>query len=673
MLTLTSVSMRFGAQILFEDIGWQLHPGERTGLVGANGSGKSTLLKLMAGQIGPESGKIQRKSDLRLGVLGQDQAKYDAVALLDVVLMGRPELWAAQHEKQSLLDRLASTEGGHHELSETDGHRLAELEQAFAEAGGYVAEAQAAELLEGLGLPEARHRHLMGQLSGGYRLRVLLAQTLFHDPELLLLDEPTNHLDLLSIRWLETYLQAYRGSLVIVSHDRHFLNAVCTQIADLDYQELRLYPGNYDAFEAAKSLAVEQKDAEIAKLEDKVAAAEKFIERFKAKASKARQAQSRKKQLERIELPDILRSSRRSPSFAFIPIRPSGKEALEVTGVRKAYSGNPVLPGVGFTVERGEKVAVVGPNGVGKSTLLRILAGRMEPDAGKVKLGYEVHPGYFAQDHHELLTGKANLYDWLYAQAPMEEVGTIRGTLGRMLFSGDDVLKPISALSGGEAARLLLGHLMLKRDNLLILDEPTNHLDLEGREALLEALQGFQGTLMFVSHDRHFVSHLARRVLALSPEGLEDFVGTYDEYLAKQGADYLSVPQGRGALKQGSVLEAQGHNGSGNGNGANPGGQGTSSAVLANQDKKARKREAMRLKKEVDKLEGRIANLEGTLAGFDKRFAQPQYFQATPWDQVQTEQQQRKDAQSSLDATVAEWTRLAGQLELYRDSDAQGG
>ena len=664
MLTLSSVSMRFGAQVLFEDVTWQLHPGERTGLVGANGTGKSTLLKLMAGQAAPESGTVQRNNGLRLGVLGQDQAQYDRFSLLEVVLMGRPALWRALHEKEQLLQRAGESAHGHAHLSEADGHRLAELEQASADAGGYEAEAQAAELLEGLGLPGERHHRKMGELSGGYRLRVLLAQTLFHDPELLLLDEPTNHLDLASIRWLEAYLQAFRGALVIVSHDRHFLNTVCTEIADLDYQELRLYPGNYDAYEAAKALSQVQKEAEIAKLEDQVAAAEKFIERFKAKASKARQAQSRKKQLDRIEMPEIRRSSRRSPSFAFVPVRPSGKEVLEVKGLSKAYNGTPVLGGVGFTVERGEKIAVIGPNGVGKSTLLRILAGRLAPDAGQVKPGYEVHLGYFAQDHHEVLTGKDTVYDWLYGQAPLEEVGTIRGTLGRVLFSGDDVLKPIRALSGGEAARLLLGQLMLRRDNLLVLDEPTNHLDLEGRAALLKCLQDFQGTLVFVSHDRYFVSRLARRVLALSRDGLDDFVGSYEEYLAKQGADYLSVPQGRGALRKSSVL--------GSAAGAQETPAGISPAVAAQLDKKARKREAVRLRKQVDKLEGRIATLEGALAEFDQRFAAPAYFQSTPWDKVQGDQKQRQEAQAALDATVSEWTSLAGRLESYRDAEAQG-
>ena len=663
MLTLSSVSMRFGAQVLFDNVSWQLHPGERTGLVGANGTGKSTLLLLMSGELAPESGTIQRKSGLRLGVLGQDQAKYDGSSLLDVVLMGRPALWTALQEKRQLLERLGQGAAGQAEPTVAEGHRLAELEQAIDFAGGYAAEAQAAELLLGLGLPQERHRRRMGELSGGYRLRVLLAQTLFHDPELLLLDEPTNHLDLVSIRWLEAYLQAFRGALVLVSHDRHFLNAVCTEIADLDYRELRFYPGDYDAFEAAKALSQAQKDAEIARIEEQVAATERFIERFRAKASKARQAQSRKKQLERIELPEIPRSSRRTPGFAFAPARPSGKEALSVTGVAKAYNGIPVLSGVGFTVERGEKIAVIGPNGVGKSTLLRILAGRLDADAGRVQLGYEVSLGYFAQDHREVLNGRANVYDWLQGQAAAAETASLRGTLGRVLFSGDDVLKPIGALSGGEGARLLLGALMLRRDNLLVLDEPTNHLDLEGRTALLKSLQDYPGTLIFVSHDRHFVGHLAKRILALSWNGLDEFVGCYEDYLAKQGPDYLAVPRGRGALRQAAAL--------GRPSGAREGATPHSPAVAAQLDKKARRREAVRLKKQVDKLEGRIATLEQALAQFDRRFAEPAYFQTTPWDEVQTEQKKRDETQAALDATVSEWAGLAGQLESYRDMEAQ--
>ncbi|HUJ76524.1 MAG TPA: ABC-F family ATP-binding cassette domain-containing protein, partial [bacterium] len=485
MITVSNISMRFGALVLFEGVTWQLQPGEHTGLVGANGAGKSTLLRLMAGQLAPESGTVARPNGLRLGVLPQDQAALDPRPLLHVVLMGNAALWQALQEKERLLANAAEADTP---AAEQQGQRLAELEAAIADHGGYAAEAQAASLLEGLGIPADRHGGPMRELSGGFRLRVLLAQTLFHQPDVLLLDEPTNHLDLPSIRWLEQYLRAFPGALVVISHDRHFLNAVCTQIADLDYGELRLYPGNYDRFEAAKALAQEQKETEIARLEEKIAETQRFIERFRAKATKARQAQSRKKQVERIELPQIKRSSRQTPHFHFAQRRPSGREVLRVAGVEKAYRGRPVLRGIGFTVERGEKVAVIGPNGIGKSTLLKIVAGVLAPDAGQAATGYEVHLGYFAQDHHEVLRGKESVHDWLASEVPGQETAALRGTLGRVLFSGDAALKPLSALSGGEAARLLMAALMLRQDNLLVLDEPTNHLDLEGREALTRAL-----------------------------------------------------------------------------------------------------------------------------------------------------------------------------------------
>ncbi len=647
MLTLADVSMRFGAQVLFDRVTWQLHPGGHYGLVGANGTGKSTLLKLMAGQIAPESGSISRPNALRLGNLPQDQTRFDSVTLLDTVLMGKPLLWDALHEKEQLL-----AHGVHSGTDDAAGHRLADLEAAIADNGGYAAEATAAALLTGLGLTEERHRRPMGELSGGYRLRVLLAQTLFLEPELLLLDEPTNHLDLPSIRWLEGYLRAFPGTFVLVSHDRHFLNAICTDIADIDYQELRLYPGDYEAFAAAKALAQAQKETEIARLEEKIADTQKFIDRFRAKASKARQAQSRKKQVERIELPEIRRSSRRWPSFQFTPRRPSGREVLTLAGIGKAFQGRAVLGGVNVTVERGEKVAVIGPNGVGKSTLLKIVAGVLPPDAGSLKLGYEVHLGYFAQDHQDQLTGTGTAYDWLMGGSPTEEISAVRGTLGRVLFSGDDALKRLNSLSGGESARLLLAALMLRRDNLLVLDEPTNHLDLEGREALMQALQDYAGTLIVVSHDRHFVSAVATRILALGPGTVEDFVGRYEGYLAKQGADWLDASTKPTRLVPGATTQRVA----------------PSISAQAFQDRKERRREETRLRKAVERLEARVARLEAALAETDRRFAAPDYFQTTPWPQVQQEQEARREQEADLQAAVAEWEAAAQALESLQQA-----
>ena len=644
MISLSDVGMVFGTQVLFEHVAWQLQPGAHYGLVGANGTGKSTLLRLMSGELKPESGTISRPNDLAIGTLGQDQFAFDAQSPLDIVVSGNPRLHRALQEKAALLRAI-----GGESHSDEDGHRLAHLEVEIADAGGYEAEARAGALLGGLGLAEARHGRPMAELSGGYRLRVLLARTLFSEPGLLLLDEPTNHLDIDSIRWLEGYLRAFPGTSVVVSHDRHFINAVCTHIADVDYQELRVYPGNYDAFEAAKALAVAQKETEITRAEEKIAEMQRFIDRFRAKATKARQAQSRKKQVERMELPEIKRSSRRHPAFGFRQRRPSGREVITAKGLGKTYGAQRVLAGVSFTLERGERLAVVGPNGIGKSTLLKILSGLLPADGGELRTGYEVHLGTFAQDHHEVLRGRTSVYEWLHSQAPGESVGTIRGLLGRVLFSGEEVDKSIGDLSGGEAARLLLAALMLRQDNLLVLDEPTNHLDLEGREALMRALQDYDGTLVFVSHDRHFVSAVGRRILVLSAQGMEDVHGNYEDYLAAKGEDYLAAGAALGARSAG-----------GKERGGAPGGEYA--------ERKERKRTLGKLKREVERLEGDVVRLERELERMTSRFAADDYYPTTEWEQVQRDQQELASAQRRLQETLAQWERAASELERLQEA-----
>jgi ATPase subunit of ABC transporter with duplicated ATPase domains len=640
MITLSDLTMRFGGQLLFEDVSWQLAPGGHYGLVGANGSGKSTLLRLMAGELAPEAGSVVRPSGLRMGTLGQDQFRFDEMRPLDVVLMARPELWAALEEKARLLGGTDGTDGA---LSAEAGERLGELELTIAEQRGYEAEPQAAALLAGLGVAHERHTRPMRELSGGFRLRVLLAQTLFAEPDLLLLDEPTNHLDIASIQWLEGYLREFRGTFVVVSHDRHFLNAVCDTVADLDYLELRLYRGDYDAFERAKTLAVAQKDAEIARTEDRIEEMQRFIDRFRAKATKARQASARKKQVEKMELPEIRRSSRRSPGFAFEQSRPAGRAPLRVEGLTKRYGDHVVLRDVSFELERGDRLAVVGPNGVGKSTLLKVIAGVLEPDAGAAELGYEARLGYFAQDVHDELRGSQSAFDWLATATGEADTGALRNMLGRALFSGDDVHKRVGDLSGGESARLLLAALMLRKPNLLVLDEPTNHLDLEGREALMLALRDYAGTLVFVSHDRHFVANVGTRVLVLRPDGLDDFAGTYEEYLERLGDDYLASAGIAAPKRRRERREPAGANGYAAG--------------------KEQRRRSARLTRSVERLETEIAEVEALLAPIDARFADNDYYLRASLDEIREDERRQRELRDRLETAMRSWESAAQELE----------
>jgi ATPase subunit of ABC transporter with duplicated ATPase domains len=536
MITLTNVSMSYGSQLLFADVTLLLTPGNRYGLVGANGTGKTTFLQLLAGQQTPLDGQIAVNKHSRLGFLKQDQFKYEDELILNVVLQGKPELWKAIQERDQLLYEKAS--------DEKSGYRLAELEEIIAHYDGYTAESFAQELLIGLGVKEKYHFEPLRTLSGGYKLRVLLAQVLFNDPDILLLDEPTNHLDIVTIYWLEQYLKRrFEGVLVVISHDRSFLNNLVTHILDIDYGEITNYPGNYNQFMVRKQQIVDQKLHEKKDIEKKVSQLRLFVQRFGAKASKARQAQSREKQIERMEMaiPDIQHSSRRAPHLSFTIRRPSGKTVLTVKNVSKSFNGVPVLKGVTFSVQRGEKILIIGQNGIGKSTLLKIIAGVLTPDRGTIEWGYETSVSYFAQDHHELLNKSESVYNWLLNHAPDNVLtSTIRSTLGAVLFSRDEVDKDILSLSGGEAARLLLARLLLEHGNVLLFDEPTNHLDIEGREALAKAIEVYEGTVLLVSHDRHFATHIATRVLAFTHEGVKDFQGTYNEYLAYYGEDYLN-------------------------------------------------------------------------------------------------------------------------------------
>jgi ATPase subunit of ABC transporter with duplicated ATPase domains len=550
VILLEKLTKRFGPKILFENVSMQFDPGKRYGLTGANGAGKSTLLKMLAGDEDSDTGSISIPGSLRLGVLKQNHFEYDQERLLDAVMMGNKALWAALQEKDRLLAG---------EVTDEVGIRLGELEGTIAEENGYVAESDAAELLTGLGLTTDKHEAKMNTLPAGYKLRVLIAQVLFGRPDVLLLDEPTNHLDLDSIRWLETFLTTeYKGTLVVISHDRHFLNAVATHVADVDYQTITVYTGDYNDFVDAKYENRARAEAQNASAKKKIADLQQFVDRFGSHASKSKQAQSRVKQIEKLEVKELKRSSLIRPFIRFELVKPSGRDVLRVESVDKAFGKGKekkvIFSGLGLHLNRGDKLAVIGANGIGKSTLLKLMVGAapdldedtrketLTPDKGEIRWGHETSVGYFAQDHHEALGQSAkgmNAFQWLYQfdkQAPQEQ---IRGILGRLLFQGDAALKPTEALSGGECARLLLAKLLLQKPNVLVLDEPTNHLDIESIEGLLDGLKLFQGTVVVVSHDRHFVSDLATRVIELRPGEVKDFSGSYEEYLERHGQDYM--------------------------------------------------------------------------------------------------------------------------------------
>jgi ATPase subunit of ABC transporter with duplicated ATPase domains len=531
MLGTQNLGKSYGGRTLFEGVSLQLNPGARYGLVGANGSGKTTFMRVLAGDEPATDGTVSLPARARMSVLRQDRFVDDEQIILDVAMMGDAIVWEAMAEQHRAVD------GGSH-----DAAHLAELEDRIRAYDGYTLEARASAILEGLGIPTASHRERLATLSGGFKLRVLLAQVLLGGPDVLLLDEPTNHLDILSIRWLERFLCAYEGCAIVISHDQRFLDNVATHILDVDYETITLYVGNYSTFVVEKAQIRERKEAEIARAEKIIADKRAFVDRFGAKATKAKQAQSRLKQIEKIEVEELATSSRRTPLFRFEPERQSGREVLEVIGIDKSFGEKKVLRDVSLVVRRGEKIAVIGPNGLGKSTLLKIVMGRLDADAGNVKWGHEARAGYFAQDHAELLDDpETTPLEVVWKAVPTAATSYVRGQLGRVLFSGGDVEKKVGTLSGGEAARLIFCRITVEKPNVLVLDEPTNHLDLESIHALAEALKAFEGTVLFVSHDRWFVSELATRVLEVTPDGPRDFPGTYAEYLDRCGDDHLDA------------------------------------------------------------------------------------------------------------------------------------
>ncbi len=530
MLSTANITMQFGAKPLFENISVRFGDGNRYGLIGANGSGKSTLMKILSGDIEASSGTVMRDPNERLGVLKQNQFAYEVNTVIDTVIMGHNRLWEVKRER----DRIYSLA----EMSEEEGIRVAELEVEFAELDGYTAESRAGELLLGVGIPLEQHSGLMSAIAPGWKLRVLLAQALFSDPDILLLDEPTNNLDIHTIRWLEEVINSRRSTMIIISHDRHFLNTVCTHMADLDYGALRIFPGNYDEYMTAATQARERMVADNARKKAQIAELQTFVSRFSANASKAKQATSRARQIEKIQLEDIKPSSRVNPYIRFEQGKKLYRQALEVHKLDKSYGELVILKNFAIMIEAGERIGVIGPNGIGKSTLLTCLVDSKKADRGVVRWSENAQTAYFAQDHADEFDSDMSLMDWMSQWSrPGDDEQVIRGVLGRLLFSKDEIKKSVHVLSGGEQARMLFGKIMLQRPNVLIMDEPTNHLDMESIESLNLALENYPGTLIFVSHDREFVSSLATRIIDMTPEGPVDFKGDYESYVKYQGVN----------------------------------------------------------------------------------------------------------------------------------------
>ncbi|MBT3225299.1 MAG: ABC-F family ATP-binding cassette domain-containing protein [Deltaproteobacteria bacterium] len=634
MISVTDLGMHFGEKTLFEQANFQLNHGNHYGLVGANGSGKSTLMQILSGEIVAEQGTVNFPAALKLGILKQNHFAFEQHPIIDVVLMGKKALWEALNEKSSL------SEGK--QVTEQIGKRIADLEIVIADHNGYQAEAEASELLAGLGILPENQKNTLSTLSGGYKLRVLLAQCLFSEPDFLLLDEPTNHLDIASIVWLEEYLNRFPGTCLIISHDQYFLNRVSTHVVDIDYEEIKIYKGNYDQYKREKELEISQKEMEISKQEKKREDLQLFIDRFKAKATKARQANSKSKQLNRMDEIVIKRSSRLSPFFAFDICRPSGKIAFSTKKLSKKYDSTQVLENLSVSVNRGEKLAVIGPNGIGKSTFLKLVAGIIEPTQGGVEPGHEVYAGYCPQDHQDIIPDNTSPYEWLYTFSPGETISLIRGLLGRVLIRGDDADKSTAALSGGESARLIFAGMMLQKPNLLLLDEPTNHMDIESLEALGKALKVYSGTVVCVSHDRRFIESFATGILELKPNGFDLFPGSYREYLEKQGEDYLDRSLTPSKSKKTNHRQIK---------------------TISNKEWKEKSKNISKMKRGVQKSEVRISELEEQISGIDEKMMNDDLYKTDNSPQLRLLLDQKELLNLELNNTLTDWEKQQAVLD----------
>ena len=641
MIDTSNLAKEYGARVLFEDVTLQLNAGSRYGLVGANGSGKTTFLRLLAGDEEPSHGTFNLAKRARLGVLRQDRFLDDDAIILDLAMRGDAVVWEALSEQRRI------GEEGH-----PDPGRISDLEDLISAHDGYTLQARATEVLVGLGIPMAVHHSPLSTLSGGFKLRVLLAQVLIGGADILLLDEPTNHLDILTIRWLEKFLASYTGCAVIISHDQRFLDNVTSHTLDVDYRTITLYTGGYSTFVVDKAAIRERKEATIARAEEEIARKRAWVERFGAKNTKATQAQSRLKQIDRIEVEELVGSSRRAPMLRFEQERPSGRDVLAIEKLSKAYGDHRVLSDVSLVLRRGERIGIIGPNGLGKSTLLKILVRRLAADTGQARWDHEVRVGYFPQDHREVLDdADATPLGLLEHACPGASPTFVRSHLGRVLFSGEDVLKRVGLLSGGEAARLIFALLIVQRPNVLVLDEPTNHLDLEAIGALIESLKNYPGTVLFVSHDRWFVSELATRIVEITPDGPRDFPGTYTEYLARCGDDHLDADAVVEKAKRARQESAP-----------------NSPNATDWEEKKRRRNRMIQLPKRRDQVLAEIEAAEARKQAITDLYCSPGFFERTGKDEVAALEQEQAALGPRINALLAEWEALEQEIaSLERD------
>jgi ATPase subunit of ABC transporter with duplicated ATPase domains len=639
MIDTSNLAKEYGARILFEDVTLQLNAGARYGLVGANGSGKTTFLRLLAGDEEPSHGTFNLAKRARLGVLRQDRFLDDDAIILDLAMRGDAVVWEALSE-QRRIGQACENEG------HPDPGRISDLEDLISAHDGYTLQARATEVLVGLGIRMAVHHSPLSTLSGGFKLRVLLAQVLIGGADILLLDEPTNHLDILTIRWLEKFLSSYAGCAIIISHDQRFLDNVTSHTLDVDYRTITLYTGSYSTFVVDKAATRERKESTIARAEEEIARKRAWVERFGAKNTKATQAQSRLKQIERIEVEELVGSSRRAPMLRFEQERPSGKDVLAIERLSKAYGDHHVLSDVNLVLRRGERIGIIGPNGLGKSTLLKILVRRLAADTGRAHWGHEVRFGYFPQDHREVLDDSdATPLGLLEHACPGASPTFVRSHLGRVLFSGEDVLKRVGLLSGGEAARLIFALLIVQRPNVLLLDEPTNHLDLEAIGALIDSLKNYPGTVLFVSHDRWFVSELATRIVEITPDGPRDFPGTYTEYLARCGDDHLDADAVVEKAKRARQESAP-----------------NSPSATDWEEKKRRRNRMIQLPKRRDQVLAEIEAAESRKQAITDLYCSPGFFERTGKDEVAALEQEQAALGPRIEALLAEWEALEQEI-----------